>query len=167
MKPQPTKRASSLSELSTKELLILHAEVSAELCARGVCRSGNNPVADYAEGLAAKALGLQLAKESTTGFDATDSSGLRYEIKARRITTTSKATMLSAIRGLENKHFDLLIAVVFNEDYTVNRAVMIPHKTVEKIARFRKHVNAHILMLRDIWKAEDARDITAKLAGVV
>jgi hypothetical protein len=167
MKAQSTNKGSSLSKLSAKELLILHAEISAELFARGVCRSGNNPVADYAEGLVAKALGLQLTKESTTGFDATDSNGLRYEIKGRRITRTSKATMLSAIRGLEKKHFDVLVAVVFNEDYTVHRAVMIPHKTVERIARFRKHVNAHILMLGDIWKAQDARDITTKLANVV
>lgn len=156
-----------MSGLSTKELLSLHAEVSGEFRARGVCRSGNNPVADYAEGLVAKALGLELAKGSTTGFDATDSAGLRYEIKARRMTASSKATMLSAIRGLEMKHFDFLFAVVFNEDYTVRRAVMIPSETVEQIAKFRKHVNAHIVMLRDMWEAEGACDITAKLADGV
>jgi hypothetical protein len=124
-------------------------------------------VADYAEGLVARALGLELAKGSTTGFDATDSAGLRYEIKARRTTASSKPTMLSAIRGLEKKHFDLLVAVVFNEDYTVRRAVMIPRETIEQIAKFRKHVNAHIVMLRDMWEAEGARDITAKLADGV
>jgi hypothetical protein len=75
--------------------------------------------------------------------------------------------MLSAIRGLEKKHFDFLIAVVFNEDYAVHRAVMIPYETVEQIAKFRKHVNAHIVMLRDMWKAEGACDITAKLADGV
>ena len=156
-----------MSELSTKELLGLHAEVSGELRARGVCRSGNNPVANYAEGLVAKALGLELAKGSTTGFDATDSAGLRYEIKARRMTVSSKPTMLSAIRGLKKKHFDFLIAVVFNEDYTVQRAVKIPHETVEKIAKFRKHDNAHRVMLRAMWEEESACDVTAKLADGV
>lgn len=73
--------------------------------------------------------------------------------------------MLSAIRGLEKKHFDFLVAVVFNEDYSVRRAVMIPRETVEQIAKFRKHVNAHILMLRDMWDAEGACDLTAKLTG--
>lgn len=160
-------RPSSLSDLSPQALLGLHAEVSAELRKRGICRSSNNPVADFAEGLVAKALGLTLAKGSTTGFDATDSSGRRYEIKARRMTGSSKASMLSAIRGLEKKHFDFLVAVIFNEDYTVQRAVQLPHDTVQRIAKFRKHVNAHIVMIRDMWKAEGARDITRKLADGV
>jgi hypothetical protein len=155
----------SVAKLSAQDLLGLHAEVSAELRRRGICRSANNPVADYAEGLVAKALGLTLASASTTGFDATDSRGRRYEIKARRMTTLSKASMLSAIRGLEKGHFDYLVAVIFNEDYTVRRAVLIPRKTVARIAKFRKHVNAHIVMIRDIWKAEGARDITKRLTN--
>ena len=154
----------SLSKLSAQALLGLHSEVGRELRRRGICRSSNNPVADYAEGVVAKALRLKLASGSTTGFDATDARGKRYEIKARRLTSAAKATMLSAIRGMERRHFDFLVAVVFNEDYTVNKAVQIPYGTVARIAKYRKHVNAYIVMIRDMWDARGARDITAELA---
>jgi hypothetical protein len=56
--------------MSPAGLLKLHGAVSAELRRRGICRSGNNPVADYAEGLVALRLGLRLAPNSTAGFDA-------------------------------------------------------------------------------------------------
>jgi len=153
----------SLSGLSKAELLRLHADVSAALRSTGICRSSNNPVADYAEGMVAKALDLELMSRSKAGFDAKDVGGRRYEIKARRVIRSETVTMLSAIRGLEKRLFDFLVAVIFNEDYTVRRAVQIPYDSVVQIARFRKHVNAHIVMIRDIWNAEGAEDITAKL----
>jgi hypothetical protein len=153
-----------LSGLSARELLGLHAKVSAELRKQGICRSGNNPVADYAEMLVSKALGLTLAPGSTTGFDATDSRGRCYEIKARRTTALSNPTMLSAIRGLEKRHFAFLVAVIFQEDYSVQRAVLLPHSSVVKIARHRTHVNAHIVMLADMWRVAGGRDITEQVA---
>lgn len=153
-----------LSDLSASQLLRLQAELSAELRRRGICRSSNNPVADYAEGIVAKALNLQLASGSTTGFDAVDSEGRRYEIKARRETSSAAATMLSAIRGLEKRHFDFLVVVLFNEDYSVRKAIRLRYETVRRLARFRKHVNGHIIMIRDLWTAEGSEDLTMKLA---
>lgn len=144
-------------------LLRLHADILAELRRRRICRSSNNPVADYAEGLVAKALRLTLAGKSATGFDATDASGRCYEIKARRITASGKVNMLSAIRGLEKRHFDFLVAVIFNEDYTVHKALQVPFETIQRIAKFRKHVDGHIVMIRDLWQTEGVRDITPAL----
>jgi hypothetical protein len=138
----------SLSGLSDVAILRVHAEVSAELRRRGICRSNNNPVADYAERIVAVALDLELATRSTTGFDAKGVHGWRYEIKARRVVGPGRATMLSAIRGIEKRHFDFLVAVIFNEDYTVRKALRIPYAGVAQIAKFRKHVNAHIVMIR-------------------
>jgi hypothetical protein len=156
-----------LPGLSAAELLRLHAGVSAELRSRGICRSGNNPVADYAEGLVAKALGLQLANGSTAGYDAKDAEGRRYEIKARRVTRPRTATMLSAIRGMDKRHFDFLVAVIFDEDYTVRRAIQIPYDSVVQIAKFRKHLNGHVVMIRSMWDVEGAQDITARIANGV
>jgi len=156
-----------LPRLSARNLLKLHGAVSAELRRRGISRSGNNPVADYAEGLVAKRLRLRLAENSTAGFDAVDARRRRFEIKARRETRSSKATMLSAIRAIEKRHFDFLIAVIFNEDYTVRRAVQLPYATVRRLARFRRHVNGSVLMIRDLWDAKGARNLTAKLADGV
>jgi hypothetical protein len=154
-----------IDHLSPQELLALHASISSRLRTLGVSRSANNPVADYAEWLCAGRLGLTLAGNSTAGFDATDSSGRRYEIKARRRTPDSTPTHLSAIRGLPTQLFDDLIAVIFDEEYVVDRAVLLPFQVVSSLARYRKHVNGSYLYLRDLWKCQDARDITATLRG--
>jgi hypothetical protein len=68
---------------SVLELLALHAGIGDELMRRGICRTTNNPVADYTEHLVTNALGLTLAPKSTKGFDATDSGHKRYEIKRK------------------------------------------------------------------------------------
>jgi hypothetical protein len=156
-----------LTKLSAGDLLKLHSAVSAELYRRGISRSGNNPCADYAELLVAKNMRLRLVRNSTAGFDATDGRGRRFEIKARRQTSRSTPTMLSAIRAIEKQRFDFLIAVLFDENYGVQRAVRLPYETVRRLARFRQHVNGSVLMIRELWNAKGAEDLTAKLANGV
>lgn len=129
-------------------------------------RSANNPVADYAEWLVEKTLNVQLMTKSTTGYDAEDKSGRRYEIKARRITPRGKMTHFSATRGLDKRHFDFIVAVVFNQDFSVKSSALIPYDVVKYLARFRKHVNGWILYIRpDVWSARGVKDITKKLAA--
>ena len=48
----------------------------------------------------------------------------------------------------DKKDFDQLAAVVFREDFEILDAVMIPHEVVGEYARFRKHINGHILILQ-------------------
>jgi hypothetical protein len=67
-----------LSATSVPELLRLYTEVLDELRRRGVTRSTNNPAADYTEHLVSTKLGLILADNSTSGFDAVDADGRRY-----------------------------------------------------------------------------------------
>lgn len=71
----------NLTELGDRQLIVLWADVMAELNVRGLIRSANNPVADYAERVVAERLGLTLAGQSAPGYDATDAAGLRYQIK--------------------------------------------------------------------------------------
>jgi hypothetical protein len=154
-----------LCNLSEFELLGLHARAVRELRRRGVIRSSNNPVGDYAEFLVARALGLQLTPKSTTGHDATAPDGLRYEVKARRITGAVGSRQLSAIRKLDEQHFDVLVGVLFDEDYGVHRACVIPHGTVLECASFQKHTNAWILHLRDeVWSLPGVVDATEQVA---
>lgn len=155
-----------LEGLSDREVLRLHSRVSDELRRRGLTRTANNPVADLAEWVVARALNLTLAEKSTAGFDARDSDGLRYEIKARRQTPTSKPTHFSAIRGIESQHFDRLVVLLFGEDYSVVRASLLLFQAVKRLARFRPHVNGSLLYLRDVWAASDAKDITEACRAV-
>lgn len=54
---------------SVQELLTLYVDILDELRERGVIRTENGPIGDYAERLAANRLGLTLVKNSTVGYD--------------------------------------------------------------------------------------------------
>lgn len=153
--------AIDISTFKTLDLLRLFAGILDELRTRGVVRSSNNPVSDYTEGLVAAALSLTLVTGSTTGYDAEDKEGNRYEIKGRRWTRHNRSTQLSVVRGLELKHFNFLAGVLYNEDFSVERACLIPHTVVSAVATHRKHVNGWIIHLQQsLWGKVGVRDIT-------
>ncbi|MCG7991197.1 MAG: hypothetical protein JAY99_01735 [Candidatus Thiodiazotropha lotti] len=137
-----------LSNLEVKELLKLQSSIIDELKKRKIVRTKNNPVGDYTEWLVAKGLGLELANNSSAGYDAIDTEGKKYQIKGRRITPDNKSRQLSALRNYEEKDFDYLVAVIFNENYEVIEARMIPHEIIGDYSKYREHVNAHILHLK-------------------
>lgn len=84
----------SLAKHSVSDLLSLYSRVMRELEVRKVARTANNPAGNYAEWLAAKALRLDLATNSTR-YDAEDAAGRRYEIKGVRRTTYDVAVLFS------------------------------------------------------------------------
>src|SRR5580704_157447 len=156
-----------LRNLTPTELLKLHAQVSEELRERGVVRSSNNPTGDLAEYLFCKAFGWTQAGNSHANVDAIGSDGTRYQIKGRRITRYNNSRQLSAIRDLGGGHFDLLAGVLFNEDYVVMRAALIPHAVAIERAKFVERTNSHRFLLHDdIWNAPGVRDVTAELRAV-
>jgi hypothetical protein len=156
-----------LIDLRTQELLRLYSDLLKELANRGIVRSTNNPVAGVAEYLVVSALGLKRARQSTKGYNATDDENRKYEIKSRRLTQQNPSRMLSAIRECKAAHFDFLAGVPFNEDFSLYRACLIPHKIVLRESTFREHVNAHILELDDtLWNCEGVVDITEKVRAV-
>lgn len=138
----------NLSELSEKELLCLQASATNELLRRNVVRTQNNPLGDYTEWLVSNALGLELQSNSQAGYDCTDSNGVRYQIKGRRITPKNKSRQLSAIRNYEEKDFDVLVAVIYDEKFDIIEAIQCPHEVIADYASYRAHVNAHILILK-------------------
>lgn len=155
----------NLANLQTKDLLKLQSEVISELKSRGILRTMNNPVGDYAEWLVASALDLTLAKNSAAGHDAESKEGKKIQIKARRVSKNSKSRQLGAIRNLDKGDFDELVAVIFNESYEVVEAVSIPHSVVKKYSTYRSHVNAHILQLRgELLSDFGVQDISTKLS---
>ncbi|WP_428035103.1 DUF6998 domain-containing protein [Amphritea sp.] len=138
----------NLTEMEVKELLRLQASITKELKNRGVVRTQNNPLGDYTEWLVANALNLELEANSKAGYDGMDSNGVRIQIKGRRVTPTNNSRQLSAIRKYSEKDFDELAAVIYDEDFNVIEALLIPHEVVGEYASFREHVNAHILILK-------------------
>lgn len=137
-----------LKKFTTSDLFKYFADILGELKQRKVVRTRNNPVADYAEWLVARSLGLTLERNSRAGYDAINNRGERFQIKSRRLDPTNQSRQLSVIRNLKEKEFDYLIGVLFEKDFTVKEAYKIPHKIIENYARFSKHQNGHILNLK-------------------
>jgi hypothetical protein len=151
-------------DLTNRELLVLYGKVLDTLRARGTTRSANNPVADYAEGLCAVALKLTLANKSSTGYDGTDPSGQKIEVKARRITEENGSRLLSAIRGIGSQHFDYLAGVLFNAEFSVMKGCLIPYAVIKEHGKHNHHSNSHRFLLRDsVWSLDGVRDITDEL----
>lgn len=157
-----------LDAKSVHELLTLHSGALQALQRKGVLRTENNPTGDFAEWLAARAFRLTLERNAATGFDGQDAKGVRYQIKGRRITARNPSMQLSAIRNLEKKQFDVLLAVIFGEDWHVQRAATIPHHCIAQLGprlrRFSKHVNGHVLYIREeLFRIDGVSDVTSNL----
>lgn len=158
---EPTTPVVDLSRMRARDLLVLHASVIDEFRGRGIARTGNGPLGDYAETLFARALGWRLEANSAAGHDATDAAGTRYQIKSRRITAANPSRQLGAIRKLPEMPFDMLAAILFDGRFDVLRAVVIPVALVLKAAKPVTHTNSWRLMLNDRLMAEDGvRDVS-------
>lgn len=155
-----------LKSLSVAELLVLHAQVGEELRDRGVVRSANNPTGDLAEYLFCRAFGWQQSPNSERGYDAIGPDGIRYQIKGRRIHRRNKSRQLSAIRDIDGGHFDVLAGVLFDDDFKVMKAALVPLAFVAERSTYIPHTNSNKFMLRDdVWTAPGVRDVTAEIAA--
>ena len=151
-----------LKNLSSRNLLSLHAGIMEELRRRGVVRSANNPKGDLAEFLFCRAFSWKQERNAVRGFDASDSRCTRYQIKGRRLHRRNKSQQLSAIRDFDG--FDTLAAVLFDDVYQVSRAALIPNAMVRKRCKFVQHTNSYKFMLTDdVWDDKRVTDVTEKL----
>ena len=151
--------------LSTPRLLRCFADILQELKQRGVTRTRNNPIADYAEWIISGKLGYSLQPNSNSGYDAKDARGNRYQIKSRRLDPLNHSRQLGVIRNLEDKHFDYLIGILFSRDFEVLEAYQIPHSIISKYAKPNKHQSGHILQLRgDLLRDPKVKEITQLLS---
>jgi hypothetical protein len=153
----------TLRATSVETLLAGYAAILDELLDRGVIRSTNQPLGDYAEHLVAAALGLTLAGNSTSGFDAVGTDGVRYQVKSRRLTARNTSRQLGFMRGLDAPEdpFDALVGILFGADFRVERAALVPIAVVRARAVRVDHVNAWRMMLTDaVWATPGVADLT-------
>jgi len=135
---------SNFKNMNEQSLLNLYSDLMEELRQRQLIRSSNNPVADYAEKVAVECMGLSRVGKEERGYDAIDSGNRRYQIKGRRITKHNSSRQLGVIRNLDEKLFDYLVAVIFNEDFTINEIWKVPYQFVKENSQFSEHQNGHI-----------------------
>jgi hypothetical protein len=160
----PREDVPDLSTLTETGLFSLYRAILRELKSRGVIRTENAPVGDYAEYLVATALGGQLAPNSEKSWDVLGKGGEKLQVKARVVTDPagSGQLQLSAFRSFD---FDFAVIVLLSAaDYAVSRASKVPRAVVESSAIYRRHVNGKVLFARpEIMDHPDATDITAIL----
>jgi hypothetical protein len=153
-----------LNRHSLTHVLELYCGVLHELRRRGLTRTENNPTGDLAEAVVSRSLNLTLVEKSKASFDAIHKNGQRYQIKGRRITPSNPSRQLGTIRGLDKKHFDFLAGVIFDKDFRIYRAALIPYRTVKAFAKHQSHVNGARFELKDfLWERREVIDITNKL----
>src|SRR5438093_1508042 len=118
--------------MEASSLLALSRSCLRELRQRGVVRSGNAPAGDYAEYLVARWSGGTLADPSEKSWDvltpAPDPE--RIQVKARVVVDAHNAGQreLSVIRSFD---FDILVALLFHDDFRVWRACSLPVEMVK------------------------------------
>jgi hypothetical protein len=150
-----------LKPISALELLQLNAATISELKRRGVIRTKNKPTGDYAEYLFCTAFGWSQEGNSTKSHDAVSHDGTTYQIKARHFSGKKSSRQLGSIRSFE---FDYLAAVLFREDYTVERAIIIPVTSIKGRTHRSTHTNSDLLILEDhVWNWPGIQDVTENL----
>jgi hypothetical protein len=157
-----------LQGFTAKELLVLGINANAELRRRGIIRTENNPIGDFAEYVFCRAFSWKLVGNSEKEVDAIGPDRTRYQIKARRLAGNAGDRQLSALRKLPDKGFDKLAAVLFDVRFGIARAAIIPHALVLANATRQGHTNSWRFMLRDeVWSWRGVEDVTAVLRSAL
>jgi hypothetical protein len=115
-----------VQNLTVSELLSAYGAILDELRRREIVRSSNNPLSDYAELLFCKAFGWSRGNNSAAGHDAIDGTGVRYQVKGRRLTRQNASRQMSAIDNLDKTPFDQLAGVLVGEGFRIIRAASCP-----------------------------------------
>lgn len=154
-----------VAEQTVPELLGGYARTLAELRRRGVVRSANAPAGDYAEWLVAKALGGDLAFDSSMkSWDVRLPTGDRVQVKTRLVSVPPRAGQLQTSPFRSWDFETTALVLLASEDYRVVRGVLVPATVVRGHGRWRAHVNGHVVMInRALLDHPSATDITERL----
>jgi hypothetical protein len=153
---------SNVTSLSSGELLSLYAGVLVELRRRGIVRTANNPVADLGERLFCDAMGWEREGHQSTNYDAMTADGARVQIKARRLTRERPAMRSGTIYDKDG--FDLLAIVMFDPEFRVDRAVIVPREIALRHLRWSARQKGWFIGLsRSFWNEQALMDVTDRL----
>lgn len=149
---------------SVHELLPVMARSWTSYASERLSAARTSPVSDYAEVLFCNAFGWTRENNSAAGHDAKDRRGVRYQIKARRLTRFNSSRQVSAIRNLDKRPFDYLAGLLVDEKFEVIRAALVPVKIIRARSVHVGHTNSWKFLLREaIWAEKGVRDVTEQL----
>ena len=149
-----------LQAVPSRLLLATYESILAELRAREVVRTNDAPAGQYAEWLAWRVLGGDLAANAVKSYDLVTEQKRKVQVKARVLRKPNLVgeRQLSPFRSFD---FDDALVILFDRTYQVLRAVLLPKAVVEAKSSYRKHVNGNILIARDTVLGEGT-DVTER-----
>ena len=149
-----------LQAVPSRLLLATYESILAELRAREVVRTNDAPAGQYAEWLAWRVLGGDLAANAVKSYDLVTEQKRKVQVKARVLRKPNLVgeRQLSPFRSFD---FDDALVILFDRTYQVLRAVLLPKAVVEAKSSYRQHVNGYILIARDTVLGEGT-DVTER-----
>ena len=146
--------------LSDTELLLAHCRILDRIRQLNLPSAGGNPIAGYAELLAAERLGLQPSPNETIDFDAQDSA-TRDTYQIKHSLNPQRTPRSGSIKNLEDRPFDFLVYLIFNLDLSVREAWKIPYDAVRRHAHYSNRNRAHYVSLTNAVRCSpDVEDIS-------
>ncbi len=149
-----------LQAVPSRLLLATYESILMELRDREVVRTNDAPAGQYAEWLAWRVFGGELAHNSVKSYDLLTPEGDRIQVKARVLRKPNLVSerQLSPFRSFD---FEKSLVILFDRTYGVLRAVLLPCEIVRSQSTFNKHVNGSILIARDtvLLHGEDVTDL--------
>ena len=115
-----------LAKLSIRELAKMEAAIDRELVSRNFMPRLDDMVGSYTEELVCHELGLERLPPETKVIDAKDRNGKQYQIKGTR-SRTPHSVKLGKLNLSGMIMVDFAVGVVFHDDLTVWRALVVPH----------------------------------------
>lgn len=160
----PTETARPLEGFSTPTLLRQYADILAELRARGVIRTANAPVGDYAEHLAQRVYGGTLETNSVKSHDLLSAASKRIQVKARAVgKANNRTTKFSTFRSFQ---FDLACFLLFDvRTYDLIWARELSPDVARSLARHSDHVNGDHLTRAVVER--EGKDVTPNFKKVL
>src|SRR6266511_4442328 len=154
-----------LQDRTIAELFGLYRAILRELRAGGIIRTDNAPTGDYAEYLTLAVYGGELAPPSEKSWDVRSGDGRRLQVKARVLNGGAGEHQLGVLRSFD---FDALVAVQFDAEYGIARALEVPPSTARALARPRPHENGAALFIdRRLLHDPSVVDVSDRFRSVI
>jgi len=157
--------STNIETMPVAELLSTYRRILRELRRRGTIRTNNAPAGDFAELLVQQYLGGQLAETpSEKGWDIS-ANGKQYQVKARLVDDprNNGQRLLSVFRSWG---FDLGVIVLFDDDFKVWKASIVPVETMRQRTYPSKQLGGDLLYAKDdlMKLGEDITEALQKIA---
>ena len=133
----------ALETMTTLELLRFRGRVDDVLREKDVVK-GKNVLGDYTEWLVCKHLELERQPASTAAYDALCvPHDVRYQIKGRQ--SEANTVRFSPIHKLKEHNFDVLVGIVFDNRYSVRKAIKISYEAVVNLSKYQGLTNSNFV----------------------